>query len=325
MTPKNVAVVAGGTAGIGRAIVDALIKDGYTVGILARGQPRLDELAQQYGDRVLTLSCDVREASAVARAGATVEEALGPIDVWVNCAMATSFSPFPLMTPEEFDIILQTTFIGVVNGTRTALSFMEKRNKGCIVTVGSGLGYRSVPYQSAYCAAKHAINGFADSIRSELLREGSAITMSVVQMPAVNTPQFDWARNRLSKKPQPAPPIFQPEVAAKAVMRAISKGEREIFVGRSVLQLVFGHLIAPGWLDHKLADGGAEQQKSEEDEPGNRPDNLNEPVNQIGATAQGRFDDNASDDGLIVNAAHARLAVFAGVPLLAFGLGLLLG
>jgi short-subunit dehydrogenase len=322
---NKVAVVAGGTAGVGRAVVARLLDDGFKVGVLARGQDRLDEMAAAFGDRVACLRCDVGDAKAVSRAGAAIEEMLGPIGVWVNSAMLTSFSPFPAMAPEEFERIVNGTLIGVVNGTRTALSLMEGRNKGRIVTVGSGLGYRPVPYQSAYCASKHGINGFTSSLRSELIREGSAITVSLVQMPALNTPQFDWALNRLSKKPQPAPPIYDPDVAAQAVMKAVREGKREYFVGKSVLKLVFGNMVLPGWLDRKLADAGAEQQKSDTPEPGGRPANLMDPVEGVPATATGRFGEEASDSGLIVDADMARIAVFGGALIIAFLLGLIIG
>lgn len=322
---ERIAVVAGGSAGIGRAVVSQLIDSGYKVGVLARGQDRLDELAETYGDKVACLSCDVGDAQAVSKAGAALEEMLGPISVWVNAAMQTSFSPFPNMKPDEFERIVDTTLIGVVNGTRTALSLMERRDKGRIVNIGSGLSYRAVPFQSAYCSAKHAIVGFTAAIRSELIREGSALTVSMVQLPAVNTPQFDWARNRLSKKPQPAPPIYQPEVAARAVMRAIREGKREYFVGKSVLQLVFANMVLPNWLDSKLADSGAEMQKSQTDEPGGRDDNLHNPVTTIGSTAQGSFGDRASGSGIIVDADRARILVFGGVPFVALCIGLLLG
>lgn len=322
---KPVALVAGGTAGVGRAVVTKLIEDGYSVGVLARGQERLSELEDTYGDAVTCLSCDVSDADAVRRAGATIGEVMGPIEVWVNSAMLTSFSPFPAMGQDEFVQIVDTTLMGVVNGTRAALSLMEARNTGRIVNVGSGLSYRAVPYQSAYCASKHGINGFTSAVRSELIREGSDISISLIQLPAVNTPQFDWARNRLSKKPQPAPPVFQPEVAARAVMRAVKEGKREYFVGYSVLQLVFGNMVLPAWLDAKLADSGAEMQKSGTDEPGGRPDNLTGPVDGIAATAHGRFDNDARDSGIIIDADMARLLVFAALPLSGFVAGLALG
>jgi NAD(P)-dependent dehydrogenase (short-subunit alcohol dehydrogenase family) len=325
MPSNRTAVVAGGSAGVGLAVVRALLAEGYAVGVLARGKDRLDALAQELGDRVITLPCDVGDAEALARAGAAVEEAFGPISAWINCAMITSFSPFHAMKPEEFDQILRTTFLGQVNGTRVAMSLMEQRDRGRIVNIDSGLSYRAVPYQSAYCAAKHAINGFSDSVRSELILGGSGLTLTTVQLPALNTPQFDWARNRLSRRPRPAPPVFSPKVAARAVMRAVRDGPRELFVGRSVLQLVFGHMIAPGWMDRKMADSGAEMQKSSRPEPGDRPDNLMNPRADIAADAEGSYGDEATDKGLIVDGGRARLAVFGGVPALAFLAGLALG
>jgi short-subunit dehydrogenase len=322
---SKVAVVAGGSAGVGRAVVAQLIEGGYRVAVLARGKDRLTELETTYGERLMGLPCDVSDAQAVLRAGVAAEEALGPVDVWVNAAMLTSFSPFADMAPDEFRAIVETTLLGVVNGTRTALVLMKPHNHGRIVNVGSGLSYRSVPYQSAYCAAKHGINGFSAALRSELIREDSDITISLVQLPAINTPQFDWALNRLSKKPQPAPPVFQPEVAAKAVMRAVKEGRREYFVGQSVLKLVFGNMILPDWLDRKLADAGAEMQKSDSDEPGGRPDNMFSPVAGVSATARGRFGDEAKDSGLIVDADRARLVVFGALPTIGLLVGLLLG
>ena len=322
---SKVAVVLGGTAGVGRAVVAGLIDEGFRVGVLARGQSRLDALAEEYGNSVLCLPCDAGDADAVARAGATVDEVLGAVDVWVNAAMATSFSPFPDVLPDEFERIVQTTLFGVVNGTRTALSLMERRNRGRIVNVGSGLGYTSVPYQAAYCAAKHAINGFTDSVRTELLHEGSDITISLVQLPAINTPQFDWALNRMPKKPQPAPPIFQPTVAAEGVLRAVREGRREYFVGSSVLQLVFGNMVLPNYVQHKLAQAGVDAQKSDDSEPGHRPNNLHEPVGDIPSTATGRFGREARDTGLIVDADRMRKGVFFGAVCAALGLGLIAG
>ncbi|MEL7279209.1 MAG: SDR family oxidoreductase [Pseudomonadota bacterium] len=325
MGHEKIAVVAGGTAGVGRAVVDALITDGYRVGVIARGRNRLEELDRIHGDRVMTLSVDVGDASGMTRAASAFEEGLGPINVWINCAMLTAFSPFGEMAPDEFEKIVETTFMGVVNGTRAALSSMKKRCEGRIVTVGSGLGYRSVPLQSAYCAAKHAINGFLSSVRSELMDEGADIAIGVVQLPAINTPQFDWAKNRLETKPQPAPPIYEPEVAARAVMKAVRDGNREILMGQSVLQLVFGNMVLPEAMDRVLASAGPTQQKSDRIEPGNRPDNLQSPVDHIGSTARGSFDRRARDSAIMVDGDQARLGVFLGLPLLAFGLGIALG
>ena len=325
MSTEKIAVVAGGTAGVGRATVDALIAEGYRVGVIARGKERLDEVAQTHGDRVMTLSVDVGDAREMTRAASAFEEVLGPIGVWINCAMLTSFSPFDKMAPDEFERIVRTTFIGVVNGTRAALSLMQKRSKGKIVTAGSGLGYRSVPLQSAYCASKHAINGFLSSVRSELMHEGSDITIGVVQLPAINTPQFDWAKNRLENKPQPAPPIYQPELAAQAVMQAVEDGNRELLVGQSVLQLVFGNMVLPEAMDRILAKAGVEQQHSDRIEPGNRPDNVRGPVDTISSDARGSHGDKAKDSGLVVDGDQARMGVFLGLPLVALGLGLAVG
>jgi NAD(P)-dependent dehydrogenase (short-subunit alcohol dehydrogenase family) len=317
MSERKTAVVAGGSAGIGRATVEALLAEGYDVGVLARGKARLTDLEYRHPRRVLGIACDVADAEAVQTAARTVEERFGPIRVWVNAAMLTSFSPFAQMQPDEFVCIVHGTFIGVVNGTRAALAVMEPRGEGRIVNVGSGLAYRAVPFQSAYCASKHAINGFSDAVRAELMRDGSKISLGVVQLPAVNTPQFDWARNRLPKKPQPAPPIYQPELAARAVMRAVREGSREILVGKSLLQLVFGHMVAPGYLDRV--------QQSEMDDPGDRADNLYEPAGNGAIGVHGSYGDRAADKGLIVDGGRARLAIFAGVPLVRLLAGLALG
>lgn len=318
-----VAVVAGGTAGVGRAVVDELVAHGYRVAVMARGQDRLDQLVETLGaDRVSGWQCDVADAEAMMELAARIRDDVGRPTVWINAAMLTSFSPFDKVTPEEFDRITAGTYLGQVNGTRAALSVMET---GRIVNVGSGLGYRPVPYQAAYVGAKHAINGFTGSLRSELIRQNRPITLSLVQLPAINTPQFDWARNRLEEMPQPAPPIFQPEVAARAVMRAVETGKREYMVGSSVLKLVFGDMILPNWLDRKMSKAGADMQKSGRDEPGDRPDNLFEPVQDYPSAAHGSFDERAEASGLIVDADLFRKLLFFGVPALTFVLGLLLG
>ncbi len=325
MAETRSAIVVGGTAGIGRAVVTALLDRGFRVGVIARGQDRLRALETDHPGQVRAVKADAGIASEVEAATGTIVDALGVPSVWVNAAMLTSFSPFERMDVDEFEAIVRTTFLGQVNGTRSALGVMDR---GQIVNIGSGLGYRPVPFQSAYCAAKHAINGFTSAVRSELLRSKRPIDLSLVQLPAVNTPQFEWARNRLEKMPQPAPPIFQPEVAAKAVMQAIDEGSREIFVGKSVLQLVFGDMVLPAFIDRKLAEEGAEMQKSETDDPGGRPDNIMGPVQREG-TAHGRFDDRAHDSGVIVDADQVRKLAFFGVPallaIIAFVLGLLIG
>jgi NAD(P)-dependent dehydrogenase (short-subunit alcohol dehydrogenase family) len=322
MSAGKSAIVIGGTAGVGRAIVLALLERGYRVGVMARGEERLAEMEEEFGSRrIKAVAADAGIADDVEAATNLIVEAFGPPSVWVNCAMLTSFSPFEKMSPAEFDAIVRATFLGQVNGTRAALRVMGRGN---VINIGSGLSYRAVPFQAAYCAAKHAINGFASAIRSELIRDGHPLRLSLVQLPAINTPQFDWARNRLDRKPQPAPPIYQPEVAARAAMKALDTGAREILVGQSVLQLVFGNMVLPNWLDQKLADDGVEMQKSEKPEPGNRPDNIDEPVNHP-STAHGRFDKRAKSSALIVDGDLARKVIFFGGPLMIFLLGVLVG
>ena len=320
----KIAIVAGGTAGVGRAVVETLLARGYKVGVFARGEDRIAALQSAHPDTVMAVCCDVSDPQVVMQETQAIVAKWGAPTVWVNAAMLTSFSPFIEMEPEEFEAIVRTTFLGQVNGTRAALTVMRDENKPIIVNVGSGLSYRAVPFQSAYCAGKHAINGFTSALRSELIRDKRSIALSLVQLPALNTPQFDWARNRLAQKPQPAPPIYQPQVAADAVMKAIDTRAREIFVGKSVMQLIFGTMVLPNWLDHKLADSGAEMQKSGDPEPGDRPDNVHGPVERD-VTAQGRFGDRAEDKALIVDGDLARKVVFFGAPAIAFVLGLIIG
>ncbi|PYE83661.1 SDR family oxidoreductase [Pseudoroseicyclus aestuarii] len=325
---RTTAFVLGGSAGVGRAVTEALVRAGYHVGVIARGQERLDALEAEFPGRVATAAADVADAEALGLAVEGLVNRIGRPGVWVNSAMITSFSPFEEMAVEEFDRIVSVTFLGQVNGTRLALRWM---GEGRIVSVGSGLTQRSVPLQSAYCASKHAIDGFLSAVRSELIHEGRPITISQVLLPAVNTPQFDWALNRLTEKPQPAPPIYQPEVAARGVMRAIRTGAREIWVGTSVLKLMLGQAVAPGWMDRKMARMGWSMQYSGRPEPGGRPNNLDAPVDfpERGpgsfypARAHGSFDHRAKARGPIVNGDSLRSAAVAAVPLVGLAAGLL--
>ena len=313
------AIVIGGTAGVGRATVTALRGRGYRVGVVARGKDRLAQM--QDLDGIETAAADAGDAAALDAAVDALVERLGTPTVWVNCAMATSFSPFMEMGAEEFDRIVRTTFMGQVNGTRAALRLMSRGN---IVNIGSGLSYRAVPLQSAYVAAKHAINGFTSAVRSEVIREGRPIELSLIQLPAINTPQFDWARSRLDKQPQPAPPIFAPEVAARAVLKAIDTDAREIVVGRSVLQLLFGQFALPDMIDHRMATSGVTAQHSERPAPGMQEGNLFEPVDHP-PTAEGSYGHRAESDGLILDADQTRKAAFFGLPLLGAAAALALG
>ncbi|RYH04004.1 SDR family NAD(P)-dependent oxidoreductase [Salipiger sp. IMCC34102] len=314
------AIVLGGTAGVGRAIVDALVARGMTVGVVARGQDRLDQLKSDYlKGRIRTAAADVGDADALREAINTLCPTGAP-RVWVNCAMITAFSRFEQMTVEEFEKIVRTTFLGQVNGTREALRLMGSGN---IVHIGSGLAYRPVPGQSAYVASKHAINGFVGSVRSEIMQTRPDLHLSLVQLPAMNTPQFGWARNRLDMAPQPAPPVYHPQVAAEAVLKAIDGNLREVLVGKSVLKLMFGDMALPGYIDRRLSRNGIEMQKS--DVPAwARPeeDNLFAPVDHP-SSATGAFDGEISETAMTVDSDRARKVLLGGIVAAAFGIGAL--
>ena len=320
-TESKIAVVAGGSAGVGRAVVSAMLDRGWRVAVLARGQARLDEIEAEHGERVMTQACDVSKDDEVARAADAVVARWGAPDVWVNSAMLTSVSPFSKVDAAEFEAITATTYIGTVNGCRHATRVMTHGN---IVNVGSGLAYRPIPLQTAYCGAKHAVNGFTGALRSELIHEGRPIEVSLVQLPAINTPQFDWSRNRMPMKPQPVPPIYQPETAAAGVMKAIDTNAREILVGRAVVGLLFGDMLLPDALDRQLATQAYDGQQSDQKDWG-RDDNLDGPVAGIPATAHGSFDHKAEEGGMVVDADRTRKAVAIGGAALLVGLGAMLG
>src|SRR3954451_11791540 len=232
---RKTIVVTGAAGGVGRATARAFGKRGANIGLLARGVEGLEAAAREVareGGAALVLPVDVANAKAVERAAAAVEERFGPIDIWINCAMATIFSPFADLTPDEYRRATEVTYFGYVYGTMAALRRMKLRDHGTIVQVGSALAYRAIPLQSVYCGAKFAIRGFTDSIRSELIHDKSRVHITMVQMPALNTPQFDWARNKTGQRPQPVPPIFQPELAAEAIVFAAHARRREIYVGK---------------------------------------------------------------------------------------------
>jgi NAD(P)-dependent dehydrogenase (short-subunit alcohol dehydrogenase family) len=297
---KRVVVVTGAGAGVGRAAARAFAARGDKVALLARDLERLQAAAgevREAGGEAVAIPVDVADAAAVDDAAEQVERSLGPIDVWVNAAMATVFAPFHSITPAEFRRATEVTYLGFVHGTMASLKRMRARNRGTIVQVGSALAYRSVPLQSAYCGAKAAIRGFTDSIRSELIHDKLHVHITMVHMPALNTPQFDWARNKMRQRPQPVPPIFQPEVAARAIVFAASARRREIYVGGPTLKAVYAHMVVPGLLDRFLAKKGYSGQLTDERERPGRPDNLFEPV-AGDYKAHGRFDARATDRSL---------------------------
>jgi NAD(P)-dependent dehydrogenase (short-subunit alcohol dehydrogenase family) len=248
----EVVVITGASAGVGRATAVAFAKREARVGLLARGRDGLKGAraeVESAGGKALLVPTDVSDAGAVERAARRIEEEFGPIDVWINNAMTSVFSPVKEMTPDEFRRVTEVTYLGYVYGTLAALGRMLPRNRGHVVQVGSALAYRGIPLQAAYCASKHAIQGFTESLRSELLHDGSDIQLTMVQMPALNTPQFRWVRSRLPRKAQPVPPIFQPEVAAEAVYWAAHHGRDELWVGFSAVKAIVGNKIIPRALD----------------------------------------------------------------------------
>lgn len=297
MKPQKpeVVVVTGGTAGVGRATVRAFAAQGAAVGIIARNRERLESTkreVEELGGRALALSADVADPDQIENAAEQIERELGPIDIWVNNAMTSVFAPFKEIRPEEFRRVTEVTYLGQVYGTMAALKRMLKRNSGTIVQVGSALAIRSVPLQAPYCGAKHGVRGFTDSIRSELMHDGSDVHITMVQLPAMNTPQFDWVRSKLSRKAQPVPPIFQPEVGAEAIVWAARHRRREVYVGASTTEAIAGQKIAPHLLDKYLARTNYEAQQTDEAEDPGRPDNLFEPV-PGDYEAHGRFDERS--------------------------------
>jgi NAD(P)-dependent dehydrogenase (short-subunit alcohol dehydrogenase family) len=297
MAERQVVMVTGASAGVGRATALQFARRGACVGLLARGRAGLEGARRDVeaaGGEAVICRADVANADEVEAAAARLEAAGGPLDVWVNNAMASVFSPVAEMTADEYRRVTEVTYLGIVHGTLSALRRMRPRNRGSIVQVGSALAYRGIPLQSAYCAAKHAVQGFCDSLRAELLHDGSSVRLTMVQLPALNTPQFDWVKSRLRGRGQPVPPIFQPEVAAEEIVRASDEGRREVFVGWPTVIAILGDKIAPAVGDWYLARTGFDSQQTSEPEDPNRPDNLWTPVDDDrDFGAHGRFDARA--------------------------------
>lgn len=277
----EIVVVTGASAGLGRAIVRAFAREGAHIGLLARGRDGLEGArrdVEDLGGKALLIPVDVADAEQIEQAAEAVEREFGLIDIWINNAMVSVFSPVKKMTPEEYKRVTEVTYLGVVYGTLAALKRMLPRDRGVIVQVGSALAYRGIPLQSAYCAAKHAIQGFHDSLRSELIHDKSNVRVTMVQLPAMNTPQFSWVRSRLPRKPQPVPPIYQPEIGAEAVLFAAHNNRREMYVGYPTVEAIVGDKIAPGFADWYLARNGYDAQQTNEPVEPVRRDNLWEPV-----------------------------------------------
>ena len=292
-------VITGASAGIGRAAARLFGQRGDRVALIARGRAGLEGAVrdvERAGGTALAVPADVADFALVDRAATEIEDAFGPIDVWVNVAFASVFAPFAETAPEEFRRVTEVTYLGFVHGTMAALARMRPRDHGAIVQVGSALGARSIPLQSAYCGGKHAINGFTESLRCELRHDKSNVHVTVVQMPAVNTPQFSWVRSRLPRHPQPVPPIYQPEVAARGIVYAADHPRRkQYFVGATTAATILANRVAPALLDRYLARTGYDSQQTGEPEP-SRPDNLWEPVDGPRGDdhgAHGEFDDKS--------------------------------
>jgi len=321
-----VAVVTGASGGVGRATARLLGERGATVVLLARGREGLDGAKREVesrGGRAIVIQTDVSDFEQVDSAATTAEREAGPIDLWINNAMLSMYSPFVEMSPEEFAHIVEVTFLGTVHGTRCALHRMMPRDHGTIVQVGSALAFRSIPLQSAYCASKHAIQGFTESLRCELIHQKSNIRMSVVNMPALNTTQFVWTKNKMPHKARPAGTIFQPEVAAKAILYAAEHDRRELMVGYTTVEATLGEKVIPGVLDHYLANAAWEGSMLPERTDPDQPDNFWQPVaDDLGA--HGPFDRLAHRHSIQLWATENRSKLIAALVLGAVGLSTLL-
>lgn len=329
MSKPDVVVITGASAGVGRATVREFAKHKAKIGLIARGREGLEGArrdVEELGGEALVLPADVANADQVEAAAAEVERKFGPIDIWINDAMVSVMSPIKQMTPEEFKRVTEVNYLGFVYGTLAALKRMLPRDRGSIVHVGSALAYRSIPLQSAYCASKHAIAGFHASLRSELMHDGSNVHTTMVQMPALNTPQFGWSKTRLPRKSQPVPPIYQPEVAARVIYYAAHHPKRrEYYAGFSAVKARLAQDFAPSFADWYLAKTGYEAQQYDGKSDPERPNNLWKPV-PGDRGAHGAFDDRArpfSIEGWLET--HTGLLALAGVGAIATVFGVAAG
>jgi NAD(P)-dependent dehydrogenase (short-subunit alcohol dehydrogenase family) len=316
-TRPEVVVITGASAGVGRATAEEFAQHGARLGLIARDESRLqqavDEVAR-LGGEAIAIPADVADADRVQAAADEVEHRLGPIDVWINDAMTTVFAPFIKITPAEYRRATEVIYLGAVWGTMAALKVMLPRQRGCIVQVGSALAYRSIPLQAPYCAAKHAMKGFTDSLRTELIHDKSKVHLTMVHLPAVNTPQFEWCRARLPRHPQPVPPIYNPAVPARAIYWAAHHRRREVFVGASTVLAIEGNKVAPGLLDRYLGRTGYDSQQTSEPVKADRPDNLFKPVpGDFGA--DGCFGKRARNHSVVLWASLHKTSVLAGTLL----------
>jgi NAD(P)-dependent dehydrogenase (short-subunit alcohol dehydrogenase family) len=317
-------VITGASAGVGRAVAHRFARAGARLALIARDAAALNDVKQEVeslGGTAMIASADVSDADAVFAAADRIAASSGSIDIWINDAMVTVFSPVWKITPEEYRRVTEVTYLGAVHGTMAALRHMGPRNRGTIVQVGSALAYRGIPLQAAYCGAKHAIRGFTDSLRSELIHANSGIALTVVELPAVNTPQFDWARTHMPKQPRPVAPVVEPEVIADVIFRAAIRPRREYWIGFSTIKVILGNMVLPTFLDHFLAKNAYDQQETGTLVAADRQDNLMTPVSGLHRT-RGRFSRESANSAVTVIGPLARLAplLLAGLSGLAVGL-----
>jgi len=322
----EVVVITGAGAGLARATVREFARRGAHLGLISRSEERLQAVkgeVEALGGRAVTVSADVADAQQVEQAAERIEQALGPIDIWINAAMVTVFSPFHEMSADDFRRVTEVTYLGQVHGTMAALKRMRPRDHGTIVQVGSALAYRPIPLQTAYCGAKHAIKGFTEGLRCELMHEGSNVHITIVEMPGLNTPQFDWCKSHLPKRAQPVAPVYQPEVGARAIYWAAHHRRRQLYVGISSLLTIWGNKVAPGLMDRYMARNAVGGQQTSEDEIPNRADNLWHPV-EGDPGARGRFTHHAHNNSLQLQmTTHRReIGLVAGAAVL---LGIAMG
>ncbi len=320
---RQTVVITGASAGVGRAIAHRFATAGARIGLIARDQRALDDVkaeVEQLGGEAHVVPADVAEADAVFAAAEAIEKRFGPLDVWINVAMVTVFAPVWEIAADEFRRVTEVTYLGYVHGTLAALRHMRPRNSGTIVQIGSALAYRGIPLQAAYCGAKHAIRGFTDSLRAELIHDRSAIRITMMELPAVNTPQFDWARTHMPREPRPMAPVVQPEVIADAVFDAVQHPSREYWIGLSTLKVILGSMLLPSFLDRYLARVAVAGQETPERIAPDRRDNLMQPVSDLHRT-RGRFGAESSSRALVSPGPVARLlpVLAGGALLLSFG------
>jgi short-subunit dehydrogenase len=324
---KKTVVVTGASAGVGRAIATRFGRAGANVGLLARDGDALSEVKREIenlGGTAVVAAVDVSDAEAVFYAADKIAERLGSIDIWINDAMVTVFAPVWDITPAEFRRVTEVTYLGVVHGTMAALRHMRTCGRGTIIQIGSALAYRGIPLQSAYCGSKHAIRGFTDSLRAELIHAGSPIRITIMELPAVNTPQFDWARTHMKKRPRPVPPVVQPEVIAESTFRAALHPRREYWIGWSTIKVILGNMLLPGFLDRYLAKVAFEAQETNVPVSADRKDNLMTPVHDLHRT-RGNFGREAAAGALSMPGPLTRLLPVIAGGAIFFGLGAFVG